>query len=467
MTKIIRAGLSQVKMAGETAQVAISIAKEKAGGKFLSLKHFLEHVDRRKVNRRVVKMLVDAGCFDRVFQKEQGPELAALWKLYFDDLYDNLEKRSFSDLLIEKLKTLEADWEMQEDNIVIAQQEALKFKLDNDMFGVYRKLATLLRENLKVNRIGDIVDKVKDDKEKLYLAQATSIKFGYSERATKAAKAGHKTGTADALGGIYGNLDDGSGFTMAIYRPELYKKKKEKIEKIKGEPGVFCASHPMAGKSNIWVSDFTLLKDLSRGNPGKLLKGELELVKENPDDFDVSGFNKKVRACDKCSLHKTCRAPVPPSIGKANIMVIGEAPGEDEDKAGKGFIGRSGQLLFEELKRVGIDREICLVANTVACRPPNNKLPNVTFIPRCPWATEVIQTFRPKFILASGNSALYYFRREPKGITQWNAKTEWNNRAEAWVTYCLHPAAALYERANLPLLRKALEEFARVIGNFS
>jgi uracil-DNA glycosylase family 4 len=123
--------------------------------------------------------------------------------------------------------------------------------------------------------------------------------------------------------------------------------------------------------------------------------------------------------------------------------------------------------LFDELEKVGIRRNDCIVANTVACRPPNNKLPNITYVTKCPWATEAIKRFRPKFILASGNSALYYFRKINKGITEWSGKTEWNNRAEAWVTYCLHPASALYDRAaNLPVLQKALTEFATVVRNF-
>jgi DNA polymerase len=312
---------------------------------------------------------------------------------------------------------------------------------------------------LPIKDIASIDDSRKDDNEKLYLAQATSIRFGYSERAKKAAT-GKNVGTADALGGVYGNIDDGTGYSMAIYRPELYKRKKEAIEKIRGEAGVFKANHPMARKTNIWVSDFTLLKTIAKGNSGAL---KINALKPLDPSFDEDGFRKQVHACEKCNLRQGCKKPVPASIGKTNIMIIGEAPGQQEDEQNKGFIGQSGQLLFNELKRAGIEREDCIVANVVACRPPNNKLPNILYVTKCPWATELIEKLRPRFILASGNSALYYFKRLNKGITEWSGRTEWSNRAEAWVTYCIHPASILYHRENLPILRKALQEFARVI----
>jgi DNA polymerase len=460
MKEKIRAGLSQVKMCGETAQEAILTARERCGGEFKNFNQFIDTIDRRKVNVRVVKMLVYSSAFDNLL----GEEKAKLWKMHFDELYPLLGTKKLEAVLDEKRKSIEQDWEMKLDEVLNEQAEALNFKTSNDIFGEYRRLCKLIMETVPVQKIKDIDNSKKDMKLRNIIAQATSIKFGYKERA-KAAGEKKNVGTADALGGIYGNLDDGTTFTMGIYSPKLYKKRRETIQNIKGEVAVFQANVPFARKQNVMIEDFRLLSQIAKGRPGKI---ELPIVGGiDKDGFEEREWKKKVKACTLCPLHKGCHAPVPPSIGRLNLMVLGEAPGEQEDREGRGFIGKSGRLLFDELEKVGIRRNDCIVANTVACRPPNNKLPNITYVTKCPWATEAIKRFRPKFILASGNSALYYFRKINKGITEWSGKTEWNNRAEAWVTYCLHPASALYDRAaNLPVLQKALTEFATVVRNF-
>jgi DNA polymerase len=447
-------------MCGETAQTAILTAREKCGGEFKSLRQFIESIDRRKVNVRVVKMLLYAGTFDSLL----GEEGAKIWKLHFLELYPMLGTKKLEEAIKEKLKTLEVDWEMGQDNALTEEQEALNFRTSNDIYGDYRRLCKLISTVLPVQRIKDIDNSHKDMKLRPIVAQATSIKFGYKERVKKGAT-DEKVGTADALGGIYGNLDDGSTFTMGIYKPELYKRKKEIIENIKGEVAVFQVNVPFARKQNVMIEDFQLMSKIASGRPGRL---KLPIVGGiDKDGFKEEKWAKKVRACELCTLRKGCKAPVPPTIGALNIMVLGEAPGELEDEQGRGFVGKSGRLLFDELARLGINRADCIVANSVLCRPPNNKLPNVTYVSKCPWATEAIRKFKPKFILASGNTALYYFRKINKGITEWSGKTEWNNRAEAWVTYCIHPASALYDReTNFPILRAALKEFSTVIKNF-
>jgi len=446
-------------MCGETAQRAILEAREKCGGEFKSLEQFIERVDRRKVNVRVVRMLINSGCFDLLL----GEVNTKLWKMHFDELYPLLGTKKILEIIKEKEKNIEQDWEMKLDDVLTDQQESLNFKISSDIFGEYRRLCKLIMNAIPIQKIKDIDHSCKDMELRNIVAQATSVKFGYKERAKQAGTG--KAGTADALGGIYGNLDDGSTFTMGIYKPDLYKRKKETIENIKGEVAIFKVNVPFARKQNVMIEDFQLMSKIAAGKPGKIkipIVGGLDL-----DGFNEAKWKKKVQACTLCPLHQGCKAPVPPSIGKINVMVLGEAPGEQEDLEGRGFVGKSGKLLFQELERVGISRSDVIVANSVSCRPPNNKLPNITYVSKCPWATEAIRRFKPKFILASGNTALYYFRKVNKGITEWSGKTEWNNRAEAWVTYCIHPASVLYERnANLPILRKALKNFSETIQNF-
>lgn len=453
--KKIRAGLKEVKMCGETSRISIAEAREKCGGSFRSLKQFMDTVDRRKVNKRVVKMLIDSGSFDEVL----GVEGAKVWKINYDELYESLgSDKKFTLVYDEKLKTLQDDWASREDDVAIAQCESLNFALEAGLFGRYAKLAKLVKENLDIDKIKSSSEASRGiRKNRIYVAQATSMKFKHSEK-----------GSEGAMGSIYGYIDDGTAHAMVGYSPEIYKRKKERIENIKGESGVFYASSLNAGnRSKIDINDFVLFKDISRGRTGSLklkIAGPIEATGE-----EIDNLKSEVRACEKCNLRKGCKGPVTPRIHQtsANILILGEVPSDEDDRKGEGFNGRVSQLLFDELKRAGIDRANVMTANTVACRPPGGKLPNVTYVTRCPWTTEVIKRLKPKFILSTGNSALYYFTRQAKGITERSGKTEWNNRAEAFITYCINPASVFYHQENLPVLRKACEEFARVIGRFA
>ena len=91
----------------------------------------------------------------------------------------------------------------------------------------------------------------------------------------------------------------------------------------------------------------------------------------------MDNLREKLKNCTKCPLHCT-RTNVVISDGSvsADIMLIGEAPGADEDKTGIPFVGRAGKLLNEFLIKAGLDRKKDLyIANTVKCRPPENRKP--------------------------------------------------------------------------------------------
>lgn len=455
--KKLRSGLREVYKCGEAAQTSIMEGRIKAGGRFNSMTHLLESIDRRKANKGVIETLVKGGACDSLFDEAKKK----LWKMHFEEIYPLLaSEKKLQAFFDERMQTIEQDWEARQDDVIIAEGEATRFKTSSDVFGQYRKLVTLLKEHLKVVDLKNIDDRSTYDEPKIHIAQSTNVKFGYAERAKKLAA--KKGGTADALGGIYGNIDDGTGYMMVIFKQDIYARKKKTIQKLKGEPAVWSCTKPMAGKSNVWVNDFTTLKKISSGDPGHL---RLKLTGAR-EEFDTEDFRKNVTECQQCALRKTCTKPVPPSIGKMNIMVLGDPPREDEDREGKGFIGRAGRLLFSELEKVGIRKEDCQVANTVACRPPDNKLPNVTYITKCPWPTELIKLAKPKFILASGSNALYYFRRVNKGIQELNGLTEWSNRAEAFVTYSLNPFAALYDQSAVKPFREGIQKFAQTISNF-
>ncbi|MEE9264104.1 MAG: uracil-DNA glycosylase, partial [Vicinamibacteria bacterium] len=116
--------------------------------------------------------------------------------------------------------------------------------------------------------------------------------------------------------------------------------------------------------------------------------------------------------CTKCGLHAG-RTQIVVDRGNpdASVMVIGEGPGEQEDRQGKAFVGRAGQLFDQIMNAVGIDtNEDMLIANVVKCRPPDNRSPHADEAAAClPFLKRQIELVRPHIILLLGATALKHF----------------------------------------------------------
>ncbi len=116
---------------------------------------------------------------------------------------------------------------------------------------------------------------------------------------------------------------------------------------------------------------------------------------------------QRVRTCTACELHRT-RTQTVFGVGnrQAEILVIGEAPGADEDAQGEPFVGRAGQLLNSILRGMGWPRETVYIANVLKCRPPGNRDPSPVEAQCCrPFLQQQIDLIRPKVILAVGRIA--------------------------------------------------------------
>jgi len=116
----------------------------------------------------------------------------------------------------------------------------------------------------------------------------------------------------------------------------------------------------------------------------------------------------KILKCKKCTLHKTKTNYVP---GEGNnspeIMFIGEGPGETEDKFGRPFIGKAGQLLEKIIDKMGYSRETVFIGNIVKCRPPNNRDPQKDEVEACiPYLEDQIKILKPTVIICLGKVAL-------------------------------------------------------------
>jgi len=147
--------------------------------------------------------------------------------------------------------------------------------------------------------------------------------------------------------------------------------------------------------------------------------------------------------CQKCPLGST-RTNFVFGVGnlKAEIIVIGEAPGADEDAKGEPFVGRAGQLLNKMLLAIGLPREEVYICNILKCRPPNNRDPLASEVEQCePYLHHQIKLLQPKMMLALGRIAAQTLLRSTDSLTKMRASVHEYQGVPLMVTY--HPAALL------------------------
>jgi DNA polymerase len=122
---------------------------------------------------------------------------------------------------------------------------------------------------------------------------------------------------------------------------------------------------------------------------------------------DWTALESAVRGCTLCALSES-RTQTVFGVGDrtAQWMVIGEAPGADEDREGEPFVGRAGQLLTSMLKAMGLEREQVFIANILKCRPPGNRDPKPEEVAHCmPYLKQQIELVNPRLILCVGRIA--------------------------------------------------------------
>jgi len=130
-------------------------------------------------------------------------------------------------------------------------------------------------------------------------------------------------------------------------------------------------------------------------------------LQPSTDLTDWDAINHAIRSCTACSLHESRQNAVC-GVGnpQADWLIIGEAPGAEEDRQGEPFVGRAGQLLNEMLRAVGLSRERVYIANILKCRPPNNRDPKPDEVLACSdYLQRQVDIIQPRIILAVGRIA--------------------------------------------------------------
>lgn len=173
----------------------------------------------------------------------------------------------------------------------------------------------------------------------------------------------------------------------------------------------------------------------------------------------LAEIRKEVSTCKACSL---CEGRTNVVFGEGNpyarVMIIGEAPGKNEDLQGKPFVGAAGKFLDELLEVAGLKREDVFIANVLKCRPPSNRNPKPEEIEACAtFLRQQTQTISPDVIVTLGNFATQFILRTGVGITHLRGTVQRAGRF--LVLPVFHPAAAIYDRSKRDVL---LSDFERV-----
>ena len=157
---------------------------------------------------------------------------------------------------------------------------------------------------------------------------------------------------------------------------------------------------------------------------------------------DLILLQEKIAACKLCALSLSRNLTVPGSgPAGAEIMLVGEAPGREEDLKGLPFVGRAGKLLEEALNQADLSRSDVFITSVIKCRPPDNRKPKKNEIELClPYLDDQIEAIRPRIICLMGNTAAGAILGV-QGVTVLRGQIF---RDRFLVTY--HPAAVLRNR---------------------
>lgn len=180
--------------------------------------------------------------------------------------------------------------------------------------------------------------------------------------------------------------------------------------------------------------------------------------------LDWSALEARVAACSACELHRSRRQTVF-GVGsrEAAWMIIGEAPGADEDREGEPFVGRAGRLLNNMLFTLGLQREQVYIANILKCRPPGNRDPLPVETAQCEgYLARQVALVRPRLILAIGRIAAQHLLKTTVPLGKLRGQCHHYGEVPVVVTY--HPAYLLRKPQDKRKSWEDLQYARRIVG---
>lgn len=194
----------------------------------------------------------------------------------------------------------------------------------------------------------------------------------------------------------------------------------------------------------------------AEGDPVALFAAAAPVALESLDDIktDIGP------ACTRCKLCTLGRSQIVFGVGnpKARLMIVGEAPGEEEDKRGEPFVGRAGQLLTKIIEAIGMTRDQVYIANVIKCRPPENRNPEPDEVASCePFLFRQIDAIQPKVIVPLGKFAAQCLLKTADPITKLRGR-QFDYRGRVLIP-TFHPA---YLLRNPSAKREVWEDMKKV-----
>ena len=184
----------------------------------------------------------------------------------------------------------------------------------------------------------------------------------------------------------------------------------------------------------------------------------------NLDNWD--NVNQAIHQCQNCSLSSGCTQKVP-GIGnqQADLMIIGEGPGHDEDLKGEPFVGRSGILLDKILHSIGIQRSQAFITNIVKCRPPNNRDPHKDEIEACgAFLRAQIKQVSPKVILSVGRVSAQNLLDTSEPVGKLIAQQHQLSSSTTPIKVTYHPAYLLRNPSAKAIVWQNMKELHRMLN---
>ena len=167
---------------------------------------------------------------------------------------------------------------------------------------------------------------------------------------------------------------------------------------------------------------------------------------------DLELLRAEVAGCTRCVLHES-RTQTVFGVGDphADCLVIGEAPGAEEDRRGEPFVGRAGQLLNAMLRAIGLAREQVYIANILKCRPPGNRDPDPAEVALCEtFLSRQVELIAPRIILTVGRIAAHNLLGETTAIGKMRGRHYTYGRDNIPVVVTYHPAYLLRSPGQKP-----------------
>ena len=196
-------------------------------------------------------------------------------------------------------------------------------------------------------------------------------------------------------------------------------------------------------------ASITISADVSRSDaPDIATTASPQQVESSRQSDAAAAFTilqKGVQSCQRCDLSKSRTQTVfGAGSAEADLLLIGEAPGAEEDRQGKPFVGKAGKLLDAMLFALGFERSQVFICNVLKCRPPNNRDPRSDEVEACaPFLASQIETVKPKVILALGRFAAHRLLETEAPVYKMREASNVLPGTDIPVVVTYHPASLL------------------------